>query len=320
MMTRKINRMLCLLSAFLLITMSMGMGRAQSGSQGTISVTVVDGSGGVVPGTTLQLVDQSTNDIRNAVTRENGQYTFVNLSIGTYRLTASHAGYRSAATEGVEVHAAVTTDVPMVLKVGASTETVIVNSSAAPLLETNSNSVGSVVDLKMIEELPMTGRDLTAFSRMTAGYGGDKGGQGSWNGQPLFSQGSNIDGTIGASSRMKIFGDAAPAVAPRLENVEEMTVQTDQLDLDQGFGQATMQINFVSRRGTNQLHGRAFENFHNSGLNANSYANNTLHRRRPKNIYNDFGGSVGGQILKDKLFYFGELLNALCAGRCERHE
>ena len=67
MMTRKINRMLCLLSAFLLITMSMGMGRAQSGSQGTISVTVVDASGGVVPGTTLQLVDQSTNDIRNAV-------------------------------------------------------------------------------------------------------------------------------------------------------------------------------------------------------------------------------------------------------------
>jgi hypothetical protein len=304
MMTRKINGMLCLLSAFLLITMSIGMGRAQSGSQGTISVTVVDSSGGVVPGTTLQLVDMSTNDIRNAVTRENGQYTFVNLSIGTYRLTASHAGYQSAAAEGVEVHAAVTKDVAMVMKVGTSTETVVVNSSAAPLLETNSNSVGSVVDLKMIEELPMTGRDLTAFSRMTAGYSGDKG-SGSWNGQPLISQGSNIDGTIGASSRMKIFGDAAPAVVPRLENVEEMTVQTDQLDLDQGFGQATMQINFVSRRGTNQLHGRAFENFHNSGLNANSYANNTLHRRRPKNIYNDFGGSVGGQILKDKLFYFG---------------
>jgi hypothetical protein len=280
---------------------------AQSGSQGTIAVMVMDKSGGVVPGAALELVDLSTNDLRKATTQENGAYTFVNLSIGRYKLTVSHQGYQNTALEKVEVHAAITTDVSVTLKVGASTETMVVSSSATPLVESSSNAIGTVVDLKQIEDLPMTGRDLTSLARLTPGYTGTtgSGGSGVWNGEPLISQGSNIDGTIGQSSRMKIFGNAEPAVNPRIEDIEEMTVQTDQLDLDQGFGQSVMQLNFVTRRGTNDLHGRVFENFHNSGLNANSWSYNARKLRRPKSIYNDFGGSVGGHILKDKLFYFG---------------
>jgi hypothetical protein len=282
---------------------------AQAGSQGTVVVVVADQSGGALPDTSLQLIDPSTNDVRVATTKENGAYTFVNLSIGHYRLTASHAGFQTAVVNDVEVHAALTTDVPVTLRVGASTETVTVSATASSLVEASSNVLGTIVDMKQIEDLPITGRDLTSLARLTPGYVGDHtsggGGQGSWNGQPLISQGSNIDGTIGQSSRMKIFGNAEPAVVPRIEDIEEMTVQTDQLDLDQGFGQAIMQINFVTRRGSNDVHGRLFENFHNNGLNANSWANNTRKVRRPKSIYNDFGGSVGGHILKDKLFYFG---------------
>src|ERR1700753_3328728 len=88
MVTQRIHRMLCLLSAAFLIAMSLGTGRAQSGSQGTIAVTVVDASGGLVPKATLSLIDQSTNDTRHASTHENGTYTFVNLTVGTYRLKA----------------------------------------------------------------------------------------------------------------------------------------------------------------------------------------------------------------------------------------
>ena len=267
-------------------------------------MTVSDQSGGLVPGSALQLVDVATNDVRKATSRENGSYAFVNLPIGHYRLTASRQGYRSTVLEDIEVHAALTTDASVTLNVGTSTENVVVSSSASPIVETSSNAIGTVVDLKQIEDLPLNGRDLTNLARITPGYTG-AGSSGVWNGQPLVSQGSNIDGTIGNSSRMKIFGDAQPAVMPRVEDIEEMTVQTDQLDLDQGFGQATTQINFVTRRGTNDLHGRVFENFHNSGLNANSYANNVRHRARAKSIYNDFGGSIGGQILKNRLFYFG---------------
>src|SRR5262249_43345624 len=151
-------------------------------------------------------------------------------------------------------------------------ETVEVSSSASPLIEETSNAVGTTVDLKQIESLPLLGRDLTALSRLVPGYTGS-GSNGTWDGLPAIAQGNNIDGVIGSSSRMKFGGNAQPAVAPRLEDIQEMTVQTEQLDLNQGFGQANMQINFVTRRGTNRYHGRVFEDFRNTALDANSWVN-----------------------------------------------
>ena len=111
---------------------------------------------------------------------------------------------------------------------------------------------------------------------------------------------------------MKFGGNSAPAVTPRLESIEEMTVQTEQLDMNQGFGQASMQINFVTRRGGNAFHGRVFEDFRNAALNANSWKNDALTAIDPSNPQtknpvklNDFGGSIGGPIIKNKLFFFG---------------
>lgn len=304
-MTHRCYRVLGLLAALLSATAISPNAGAQSGSQGAVTVVVTDASGGVVPAATLELRDTATNDARKAVTRQDGSYTFVNLLIGEYKLTVSHAGYESAVASKVIVHAALTTDVNISLNVGRGTVTVEVNASAASLLESSSNVIGTVVDLKQIEDLPLGGRDLTSFATYTPGYSGDNGGAGEWNGQPLISQGTNIDGTIGSSSRMKIFGNAEPAVTPRIEDISEMTVQTDQLDLDQGFGQALMQSNFVTRRGTNKFHGRAFNNFRNDGLNANSWANDATGQRKAKEIYNDFGASFDGPIRKDKLFVFG---------------
>ena len=306
MTTQRFCRLMSVLVVLVTLVVAAGTAWTQSGSQGTISITVLDASGGAVPGTALQLVDLGTNYVRKAVTHENGEYTFVNLTIGSYKLTAAHPGYATTVTEHVDVHAAMTTDVTVALKVGASSESIQVIASATPLVESSSNVIGMVVDLKQIEDLPLGGRDLTALSRMTPGYSGTSS-MGEWNGQPLISQGSNLDGTIGESSRMKIFGNIEPAVTPRIEDIEEMTVQTDQLDLDQGFGQAVMQANFVTRRGTNKFHGRAFQNFHNGGLNANSWNNDLRKVRKPKNIFNDFGGSVGGPIFKDKLFFFASM-------------
>jgi hypothetical protein len=111
---------------------------------------------------------------------------------------------------------------------------------------------------------------------------------------------------------MKFGGNSQPAVSPRLESIAEMTVQTEQLDMNQGFGQASMQINFVTRRGTNRFHGRIFDDFRNAALNANSWTNDALTALDPSNPQkknpiklNDFGGSVGGPILRNKLFFFG---------------
>jgi hypothetical protein len=285
---------------------------AQHGSEGTVVVSVVDPSGEVVAGAQLELQDAATNDVRKAETQGQAAYTFVNLSLGKYKLTISRAGFQKQVYNDVVVQAAQVTDIKAILKVGTVNETVEVTASAAPLLETTSNAIGNTIDMKAIEDLPIQGRDLTTLSQLVPGYtgtggGGTAGSIGTWNGLPSAAAGSNIDGVIGSAGRMKFGGSVAPAVEARVEDIQEMTVQTDQLDLNQGFGTSNMQLNFVTRRGTNAFHGRVFDDFRNSALNANSWLNNAQNPQLPRNkiILNDFGGSLGGPIMRDKLFFFG---------------
>ena len=300
-----------ILVAFLL--MGVPAAQAQHGSEGTVTVTVLDPSGSVVQGADLELRDVATNNIRRASTQDQGVHTFPNLSLGKYSLTVKKAGFQSQEFTDVIVEAAKTTDITANLKVGAISETVQVTGGTAPLVETTTNAIGTTIDMKQIEDLPIQSRDIGQLSQLIPGYtGGQTNIGGTWNGLPSIDQGNNIDGIVGSSSRMKFGGNSAPAVTPRLESIEEMTVQTEQLDMNQGFGQASMQINFVTRRGSNAFHGRVFEDFRNAALNANSWNNDALTAIDPSNPQkknpvklNDFGGSLGGAIIKNKLFFFG---------------
>ena len=278
--------------------------RAQSGSFGTIVVTVQDQSGAVVSGADLELQSASTNDIRKGQTLGIGNYSFVNLPSGTYSLAVSRAGYTKQVFQKVVVQASQSTGVNVVLKVGAVTETVEVSESATPIIETTSNAVGSVIDMRQIEDLPLLGRDLGSLSTLIPGTSLSGDGL-TWNGLPQVAQGNNIDGVIGSTSRMKFNGNSEPDATPRLENIQEMAVQTDQIDLDQGYGQANMQVSFITRSGTNKYHVRLFEDFRNSAMNANSWSNDAQGNPKPHLILNEFGASVGGPIIKDKLFFFG---------------
>jgi len=285
---------------------------AQHGTEGTVTVTVLDASGSVVPGAQLELQDLTTNAVRKAQTQEKGTYTFADLSLGRYSLTVQMAGFQSQVFSSVVVQAAQTTDIKATLKVGAVTEKVEVSGGAAPLVETTTNAIGTTVDLKQIEDLPVQGRDLTALASLVPGFMGYGAGNGTWDGLPSIAQGNNIDGVIGSPSRMKFGGNAQAIVSPRIEAIEEMTVQSESLNLDQGFGQANMQINFVTRRGSNAFHGRIYDDFQNDALNANSWYNDAVTALNPSNPatknllhINDFGASVGGPIIKDKLFFFG---------------
>jgi len=290
---------------------------AQHGSEGTVTVTVVDPTGSVVQSAQLELLDLSTNDLLKGETQEKGTHTFVNLNLGRYKLTVSKAGFQTQVFTNVVVQAAQTTDISATLRVGTINETVQVSGGEAPLVETTTNAIGTTVDLKQIEDLPIEGRDLTQLSYLVpgatfVGVSGYNGGAGTYDGLPAIAQGNNIDGVIGSPSRMKFGGNAEPVVSPRLESIQEMTVQTESLNLDQGFGQANMQLNFVTRRGGNAFHGRVYDDFRNSGLNANSWLNDAITSLNPtnpatKNLVhlNDFGASVGGPIIKSKLFFFG---------------
>jgi len=274
-------------------------------TEGRVNVIVFDPQGALVPGAELTLVDTASGDTRVAKTAENGTYTFLNLPLGSYRLNISRTGFATQEFPNVIVQATKTTDIQAKLAMGTQIQTVQVESQT-PALETTTNAIGSVIDPKQIETLPLAGRNLTQLARLSPGYSG-AGSTGMYNGEPTYAQGNNVDGVVGSPSRMKFGGNQSPSIQPRLEDMEEMTVQTDVLDQNQGFGQATSQIGFVTRRGSNKFHGQAYEDFRNSWLNANSWSNNARGLKRPQLILNEFGGAVGGPIIKDKLFFFAAL-------------
>jgi hypothetical protein len=246
------------------------------------------------------------------VTLTAGTFTFVNLSPGKYTLTISHQGFQKAVYD-VVVEGTKSTDIEATLKLGAPSQSVTVEE-ATPVVEATQVAIGAVIDLKHIEGLPLQSRDISGLSRIVPGY------TGTWNGLPSIAQGNNVDGVIGSTSRMKFGGNSAPSMQVRLENIEEMTVQTDQLDMNQGFGMSAMQSNFVTRRGTSQYHGQAFWDFRNDNLNANAWRNNTTGVKRAEFKLNEFGGTFGGPVpgLKNKLFFFASISTARQPGSTSR--
>jgi hypothetical protein len=277
---------------------------AQMTSQGTVNVVVLDETGAIVQGAKLSIQDLATNEIRNGQTQQEGSYSFVGLPIGLYKLTASKTGFRGEILESVTVQGGRITDVKVTLKVGEAIEKVVVSGNSVPLVELTSSAIATTIDIKQIEDLPLQGRDISALAQLSPGYSGT-GGFGTWNGLPVIAQANTIDGVVSSTSRMKFGGNVQPGLEARLEDIQEMTVQTSEVDLSQGMGMASMQVNFVTRRGSNALHGRVYEDFRNTVLNANSWFNNAIGQPRNPIILNDFGGSAGGRIIKDKLFFFG---------------
>ena len=265
----------------------------------------------VVPGATLELVDLATNETRTGVTQSAGTYTFINLSIGKYRLTVSNQGFKNSIFDEVTVSAAQATDIVAPLQIGSPTETVTVQA-VAPIVQTSSVAISSTIDMKQIDGLPIVGRDIGQLARIVPGY------TGTWNGLPTGAQGNNVDGVISSTSRMKFGGNSAPSVSVRLENIEEMTVQTDQLDMNQGFGMAVLQNSYTTRRGTNAFHGNVFWDIRNDNLNANSWYNNTRGVKRAESKLNEFGGNIGGPIFQDKLFFFFSLSTARQPGAIDQ--
>lgn len=276
----------------------------QMTSQGTISVTVYDQQGNIVQGAKLELTDRSSARVRVGDTEQSGGFNFVTLPIGAYRLSVSKAGFKNSVIDPVEVQGGRITDVRITLEVGQVVEQVVVESGASPLMESTSSAMATTLDLKQIEDLPLQGRDISALAFLTPGFSGVPG-TGTWNGLPMIAQGNSIDGISSSTTRMKFGGNVQPGLEARLETLEEMTVQTSQTDLNQGLGTASMGVNFVTRRGTNTFHGRVFEDFRNTVLDANSWINNASGQPRNPLILNEFGGTFAGPAIKDKLFFFG---------------
>jgi len=236
---------------------------------------VLDTDGRTVPDAQLTLQDLSTNDVRRGATQANGTFSFVNLSLGTYKLTVSKAGFDSQAFDSVSVHATQVTDLSATLKVGVATQTVEVHESETPLVETSSNAITTAIDMKQLEELPLNGRDWTTLATLQPGISSIRtqavNGVTSSRGNRGYGDELSITGHRPQENNYRIDGvsindytNGAPGSAGGVnlgaDAIQEFSVLASNYTAEYGRTSGGV-INAITRSGTNAFHGSAYEFF-----------------------------------------------------------
>ncbi len=275
---------------------------------GTITGSVIDSTGAAVSGANLRLGNTQTGQVREAASSEDGTFRFLVLQPGIYRLDVSQAGFKAARRDNIVVEADRSLAVPITLEVGAVSEVIEV-TGGAPLLEPNTSSLGTVMDQRKVEELPLNGRNPLGLANLipTVRGIGFFGGQvlSSWRlaaisigGGPPLANGFLVDGI--ASEKVTIAGTQTFL---SIDATQEFKVLTNAMSAEFGRTAGGI-ISIVSKGGTNEVHGNLFEFLRNDNLNANDFFANRAGRKVGALAYNQFGGSIGGPVRKNKIFFF----------------
>ncbi|MFB3903136.1 MAG: TonB-dependent receptor domain-containing protein [Acidobacteriota bacterium] len=265
---------------------------------------VMDQTGGVLPGVTVTLMNLQTNVAETAVTNDDGGYTFPQVLPGSYRVSAENPGFKRAAVEPVQVEVRVPATVDLRMEVGGVTEEVVVTGSQAQAVINIVNAeINTIVNRAQIEELPLNGRNAAQLALMQAGVTGASGAarEASVNGMRGTFNNLTLDGVNNQDNFIRT--DAFFGVIPLRESfVQEFNITTSNADVDAGTGGS--QTMMVTRSGSNDYHGQLGYYHRNDALNANSFFNNAtgLEKERVRN--HQYGGSLGGRIIPNKLFFF----------------
>ena len=279
---------------------------AQS-DRGTITGTVADATGAVVPGASITITNMGTQTKESTVATDTGNFTIPSVSAGKYEVAVSAPGFSRSVQQGIQVQVAMTIRLNVVLQVGSATESVTVTAQA-PLLRTENAEQSTNVGGDRINALPInvgaTGaiRNPYAFVILAPGISGS----GSFeNGSSL---GANINGLGNSNFRVLIEGqdgtsgnsvDRVNETSPSTEAIGEFTLQTSNFAAEFGQGLSAV-INFTVRSGSNAFHGSGYEYFVNETLGLNSYTAFT--HIRPKSRKHDAGGSIGGPVWIPKIY------------------
>src|SRR5215472_3610811 len=292
------------LSFFVWFSFLIPDSQAQVRTTGQLSGTVVDSSGGAVPGASLTISQPATGFAQTTAANEAGEYIFPVLQPGSYQLRVTAKGFAVASYDSVVIAVGRTTDLKIAMKVGEVTETVTV-STQGEVLETTTNTLSTTVTPEGIENLPLGGRDVLPFAQLVPGAvsGGDLRFT-TYNALPNGAISITVDGVDNNFQRYRTSTTGFYTAAPLREGAfDELTVSTDSLTADAG-AEGSVQVRLAVKRGTNAFHGNAFWQAQNSYFNANTYTNNALGIKKPPFHLNDYGGSLGGPIWKDKVFFF----------------
>ncbi len=272
-----------------------------------ISGVIRDETGAVLPGVSMTIKNLDTGITRTAVTDEEGRYHAPNLALGDYEVQAMLAGFQGGVRTGIKLTIGREAVVDFTLKVGEITEKIVVTGEA-PLVDTLRGSIGEVVESKTVTELPLNGRDLSQLIMLQTGSAnytmsgrreGGGGNQISVAGSRPTASVFFLDGVAIESYHGKTPTGASGAFLG-VEAVREFKVETNAYSAEFGRGSGGL-FNIVTKTGTNEFHGSAFEFHRNDNLDARNF----FDQETPEFKRNQFGFSAGGPIVKNKTFFFG---------------
>jgi hypothetical protein len=279
---------------------------------GTITGTVSDPSGAAVVGAKVVATNINTGFSRETTTVSDGGYSFPLMPVGLYRATVDANGFRHFEQRGIEVRTDESSAVPVRLEIGSSTQSVTVEANAQ-MVETQSGALRQVVGQQKIVELPLNGRNAAALVLLSPGTQDLTAQNANGSGDAIQSvsyPGAQSVSANGARSDMVNYNmdggsnqDPYTNVNnpfPNPDAVEEFSVQTNSFSAEYGRGSGAI-VNVVTKSGTNQFHGSAFDFLRNGDLNARNFFGASADQLKR----NQFGGSIGGPIIKNKLFFFG---------------
>ncbi len=281
-------------------------GQASSSSDAVGRVT--DSTGATVPGATVHLTNNATGADRSATTNDGGDWSIPNLPPANYRLRVEKEGFKSSTIPSLDVEIGKTANGSVTLSVGERTETVEVSTLPAQL-QTTEATVGQVIDQKQITDLPLNGRNVLQLATLAPGVSppqtGQTGSPGRFGTRSLFI---TVDGGRGSSTNYVLDGTYIRSVRfnnmsiqPNVDTIQEFNLLRNSFSTEYGQGQAV--VSMVTKSGSNQIHGSAYEFARNSVFDARNYFSNT--GAKPDFTRHQYGGTVGFPIIKDRLFVFG---------------
>src|SRR3984893_8235228 len=327
-MTCKLVLRFWLILSFLLLSFSIAHAQYRAGIQGV----VLDAQGNTISGATVTLTNKETGKTNQSTSDSAGVYNFLSLPPGQYRIEAEMTGFKKKVLETVTVQGEQTQGVNITLEVGDVTQQVTVTADSAPAIDTETGHISGTLSSKEIQNLPSFGRDPFQLLRLAPGVFGDAahgasgdsqntpGSQGP--GGPQANRGIfatenqvqvNANGQRNTANSFQVDGvsvnsldwGGAATITPNEESVKEVRVTANSYDAQ--FGRTSgAQVEVVSQNGTNEYHGSLFLKIDRPGLNAfqREFGQGPKATQRSTNRFNEFGGSVGGPIIRNRLFAF----------------
>src|ERR1700753_2562975 len=280
--------------------------------EGAINGTVQDPSGAVIPSAQVKLLNTDQGITLNTTTNASGAYTFSPVRIGHYSITVNAAGFTTTTQTNLQVNVGQVLQVNVQLKPGATSQTVEVDT-APPELQTSESSVGQTVTGQTINNLPLTGHNVTFLAQLGAGAstpqadtrGNAQSGAFTANGLQPSQNNYLLDGIDNNSNAVDFLNGTNYIVLPPLDAIQEFKVQTADFSAELGRSAGAV-LNATIKSGTNSIHGAVWEFFRNDKLDAADWFEDNAGIQKGELRQNQFGASIGGPIIKDKLFYFGD--------------